>query len=646
MPIAVVLAVLGLCLCATSLPALEVRLVAPRYRSTIYATQRLPRIKAVAMTSLPRPRSYRLQCALCQGDQVVGEVSTVSVKGRETPFALPARDLPVGDYALRVSLRDADDREVASASHPLRRLGAHHGEVRVDDSQALLVDGKPFLPNGYMGIGLEHMAAAQAEGCNVLHNYGSPNWSPQQLWEFLDRAWEHRLKVVIYPWGQKADVFGNGKHLTDQERQRLVARVAAARDHPALLAWYMCDEPEINGQTPARMREAYDLVRETDPWHPCLMLNNTFNGIGRYRGTADIVMPDPCPRFTAGHGWATPITMISRYQDRVHAACGPHVPAWATLQAFNYGDFSDGKPYEHGPTFAQFRAMVWLAVIYGCKGFIHYAYPYARREPELRLGIPYLTRELNLLSPAVLSSRQRRLTVLAGGPALHAVARVAAGRVYVLAVNTSGRAVDACLQVEGLGERSLHVVGEGRTVACRGGTLTDRFARSAVHLYTDARINSLPLSEAQQRIAALEAARVKPGNLAVWLANRVRATASSYFHSGIYDNPRMAINGLVDEDGHEGWMDKTPDEFPDWLCLTWEQPQTIGRVEILGTTLRDYEVQWWDGTGWAAAAKGAGNERKVVSHSFPPVRTDRLRLWVTAANGPNAVVSEIECYAQ
>ena len=59
---------------------------------------------------------------------------------------------------------------------------------------------------------------------------------------------------------------------------------------------------------------------------------------------------------------------------------------------------------------------------------------------------------------------------------------------------------------------------------------------------------------------------------------------------------------------------------------------------------KDYSVQAFIAGEWKDVDKVAGNKEEVITHKFSPVVTDKIRLWITAANGPNSKIAEIEIY--
>ena len=47
---------------------------------------------------------------------------------------------------------------------------------------------------------------------------------------------------------------------------------------------------------------------------------------------------------------------------------------------------------------------------------------------------------------------------------------------------------------------------------------------------------------------------------------------------------------------------------------------------------------------WQTLDEVKGQSTERVTHRFDPTPTDRVRLWVTATNGPTSMVSEVEVY--
>ncbi len=57
--------------------------------------------------------------------------------------------------------------------------------------------------------------------------------------------------------------------ITDEEKKtRLINEIETFRDHPALLGWYISDEPNGRKIAPEELGKVYRTVKQYDPWHP------------------------------------------------------------------------------------------------------------------------------------------------------------------------------------------------------------------------------------------------------------------------------------------------------------------------------------------------------------------------------------------
>jgi hypothetical protein len=96
--------------------------------------------------------------------------------------------------------------------------------------------------------------------------------------------------------------------------------------------------------------------------------------------------------------------------------------------------------------------------------------------------------------------------------------------------------------------------------------------------------------------------------------------------------------------------------MPQQVELSWDQPQTLSAARLLSgyrdgggnltAPLADFTLQYLDGAEWRdlEGAKVTGNAKFDWSARFPEIRTSKLRLVVTAADGNTARLWEIELY--
>jgi hypothetical protein len=142
------------------------------------------------------------------------------------------------------------------------------------------------------------------------------------------------------------------------------------------------------------------------------------------------------------------------------------------------------------------------------------------------------------------------------------------------------------------------------------------------------------------------------------LARFVPVTASSE-HLPVYP-----ACGAVDGDRDSehwgkttGWNDATKGNFPDWLQVTFDTPQLVGRVDLYTLNskqypaaaygLKDWDVQAQLNNTWQTVAQVRGNTSALTSSKFTPVTATALRILALSSNeGPTySRIVELEAYA-
>ena len=142
------------------------------------------------------------------------------------------------------------------------------------------------------------------------------------------------------------------------------------------------------------------------------------------------------------------------------------------------------------------------------------------------------------------------------------------------------------------------------------------------------------------------------------------ATASSIYTTGF--GPTGAINGdrMNGWGGGGGWGDATPNAFPDWLQVNFNNVQSIGEIDVV--TLQDgaplnptptmtfstqgitaFQVQSWNGSAWVDVPGGnvTGNNQVWRRFTFAPISTDRIRVLVNNALLGYSRIMEVEAWS-
>lgn len=133
--------------------------------------------------------------------------------------------------------------------------------------------------------------------------------------------------------------------------------------------WYIADEPEIYGQTPAQVAEIAGRIRAQDPKTPLTLVVSDGRRAAEYASAADVVMVDwyPVPHL--------PITSSGDHVEyAVKGSSGK--PVWAVVQAMSWRDYPQRNPNKprigRFPTLHELRFMTYHALIRGASGIFYF----------------------------------------------------------------------------------------------------------------------------------------------------------------------------------------------------------------------------------------------------------------------------------
>ncbi|MCC6699113.1 MAG: hypothetical protein IT365_26045, partial [Candidatus Hydrogenedentes bacterium] len=571
-----------------------VNVTRPHYRNNIYATESLDAIQASIQlaVSAEQRAGANLLVSLAAESKPGEPVAQQTFPANEDAMivSLPTPELEVGRYLFAVALQ-RNEKTFARAETIIRKLPKVDHEWRLDENNVLLHNGEPFLPFGWFAMPAEEMAKPDCP-YNAAHDYNAHWYSVEKNRATLDAfaAAGKVLTIDPYPSHEMTDSPALwGQPLSEEDAEGVRQRVRALKGHPGLFAWYMADEPELVPALPERMRQLREVVAEEDPYHPCIMLNDTIAGIYKYVDGGDVLMPDPYPCFVKGGLAAVPIEKVSEFMRAARDAAQGRRALWITPQAFNYGDY--GRENNRAPTFTELRNMTYQAVVEGTKGFLYYLWGDSLSYMDLRVGMPFLAKEIAdlkgaILAPDVVDAVQVEAPLKED---ILCSARKTDEQVYVFAVNTAPEPQQVALALgEALGAvEELHVVSEGRALT-RGedGRFSDAFGSYATHVYStnSALAQRESVVAAQAEVDKLDAARRKAGNVAFEESGVAVKVSSKSLYGSV---PARIVDGV--EDGM-GWRDNTPDVCPDWVDLEWPAPVEVGRVVVWTGTVEDLAV--------------------------------------------------------
>jgi hypothetical protein len=356
-------------------------------------------------------------------------------------------------------------------------------EVKTDRlTGGLIVNKRQFFPFGFYCYSPVYPTLPEEEivkGFNMMAPY--QRIMPESLVErkaYMDRCAGLGMKVHY----NLLSVSGGGgvgskiEGLSDEEkRARLITEIETFRDHPALLGWYISDEPTGNNMTSDQLEEIYRTVKDYDPWHPVsIVFMVPFLSSRRYINALDIVMADPYPIPDI------PVTMVGDAAGVLKAEFNGKRPVWIVPQVFGGGEL-----WGREPTIQEIRSMTWQAIIKGASGiqyFVRQGLNYFPKSTATWSECGRMAMEIAELTPWLLSDEET-LTVESYSKNVIVSSRLHNGQLIVMAVNKINEPISTVIRIYGVNNTKARILFENRSVPVIGGSITDHLAPFGSQVY-------------------------------------------------------------------------------------------------------------------------------------------------------------------
>ena len=407
-----------------------------------------------------------------------------------------AQCISSGIFEAVITVADASGNIAAKTWDFAVKAAPDSGIVTLNADKTISVDGAKFFRAGMYRSRLgaqdtnydDFFSELSSAGFNTVHRYMTGNY---QLLPYLDDASRYGLKMFAVQLDNYNSYIDMGQE-TGVMLDGVRASVFDLMNHPALLSYYMVDEPEVHGIGARRLERIHQAVKEIDPYH---VTNMVVGGDGSlaYRAGADIFSSDIYP--ITGQR----ITRVLEEVDQTVTNVGAEKSVGYVVQMYQRTDYSPVR----WPTPEEERNMTYQSIIHGGAGVMYYVYrgavdsKYIKTNPSLWVYMKSLAAELRDLSPVILSVDSAR-QVTCNEPTVDFILKHYNGREYLLTVNrdyqysggtysgishngvtftlSPGNAatVKAVYEFSG-GDRVLTVSG--------GSQFTDDFAPYEVHVY-------------------------------------------------------------------------------------------------------------------------------------------------------------------
>jgi hypothetical protein len=356
-------------------------------------------------------------------------------------------------------------------------------EVKTDRlTGGLVVNKKPFFPFGFYCYSPVFRTLPEEEavkGFNMMSPY--QRVLPATLNErkaYMDRCSQLGIKVNY----NLLSVSGGGgvgskiEGISDTEkRELLLNEIRTFRDHPALLAWYIADEPNGYGLSPDSLRQIYRLIKENDPWHPVsVVFMAPFLSSKKYSDALDIVMADPYPIPDM------PVTMVGDAGASLSSEFKGKKPVWMVPQVFGGGEL-----WSREPTIQEIRSMTYQAVINGARGIQYFVRQGLNLFPKSTAAwneCGRMAAEFAELNPWLLSDEET-IPVTSGSRNIQVLSAIHDGQLMILAVNRTNTPQRADYSLSGSISGRVKVVFENRNIYMTTGYFSDQLSAFGTQVY-------------------------------------------------------------------------------------------------------------------------------------------------------------------
>jgi hypothetical protein len=396
------------------------------------------------------------------------------------PFNI-ARDQKNYNVSAKIQVPGNNVQYLARTS--LTVLSYKPNEVKTDNlTGGLIVNRKQFFPFGFYCYSPVHPTLPEEEvvkGFNMISPY--QKILPELLSEreaYMDRCARIGMKVhynllSVAGGGGVASVI---EGITPAGKsERLVEEINRFKDHPALLAWYISDEPNGYKIPPSELEEIYRTVKKTDPWHPVsIVFMPPVLSATRYSGALDIVMADPYPIPDS------PITLPGSAARQLRNEFNGKKPVWIVPQAFGGGEL-----WSREPTIQEIRSMTYQAIINGARGIQYFVREGLNLFPKSVATWSECGRmalEIAAITPWLLSDEEA-FGVQSYSRNIQTASALHNDQLVVMAVNITNEPQKTIIRIEGVREARARVLFENRSVSVSLGIINDHLPAYGSQVY-------------------------------------------------------------------------------------------------------------------------------------------------------------------
>ena len=385
---------------------------------------------------------------------------------KSVSFAIPIQTLDPGAYVIEAKASGEDGKTIAETRRRFHKNRSIPGEVTFRDDKTILADGEPFFPFGfYAADELGKLELMAANGFNAALYAGSVYSNPERMNRYLSAVYAFDAKALPRAYDKNMHV----SKKTSPEAARLIAeRITALKSNPAILSWYIADEPDGNRIPFLEIDRLANFIRNYDVNHPICLVTLRAD-VNPYAQASDIQMNDPYYPM-----WRPNIATVRAYMDQGIRSADGKKPYIAVL----LGAFHDSKGKD-------IRCQAYLAIVRGAKGVMFFSMQYVLNHEALWEEFKRVGREIDDISPVIFApDASEPIEVTSDLIPPDILLKKYNGTYYLIAVNYQRAEITATFDLSALSvNKTIDRVYEDRTISLENSRFTDTFKGYDVHIY-------------------------------------------------------------------------------------------------------------------------------------------------------------------
>jgi len=387
----------------------------------------------------------------------------IRVSSEKNTIVIPIKNLTPDNYKIITEI-EYENTKFPEAITELVKLPPNIVEVKIDRiKDTILVNGEPFFifaPFWEHPPGKETLKYIAKCGFKSIVIVWRPGNKKEEVMECLNTAKENGLWVIAWP-------SPSGMHLTEKGLNWLISQINEFKDHPAIIAWYVFDEPGHDGI----LQKFVDEAKKADPYRIAAANYHSFAlnlKIGGMPGEIISLDRYPIPEESI-------YSVESTVKEMYKISSSRKNPLWYILQNLGYA-FASSRC----PTPLEQEYMTYITILEGARGLMYFTG--LSKSIEHQEKIENLNKEIQELT-SILFSPEDVPTIQVFPQSIKYMLKKYKGYYYLISLNREECPIKSIFNLSSLKPKIIETMFENRKIKLEGDRLEDTFEGYQRHVY-------------------------------------------------------------------------------------------------------------------------------------------------------------------